>query len=92
MFGFSFSKTLFTILAVLVVWYGYRWIGRAQARRQAELEQKMRRETRQASTRGPGGTARTAKTEDLIPCETCGAYVPAHGARSCGRAECPYTG
>jgi uncharacterized protein len=92
MFGFSFSKTLFTILAVLAVWYGYRWIGRVQARRQAELEEHMRRETRQASKRGPGRTAGTAKTEELIPCEACGAYVPAHGARNCGRADCPYPG
>ena len=92
MFGFSLTKILFTIVAVLVVWYGYRWVGRIQARRQAELEEHMRRETRQTSKRGRGGSGTTAKAEDLIPCETCGSYVPARGARSCGRADCPYLG
>jgi len=28
--------------------------------------------------------------EDMIACRVCGAYVPARGARSCGRADCPY--
>lgn len=92
MFGFSLTKLLFTTVAVLAVWYGYRWIGRVQARRQAELEEHMRRETRQASKRGPDRSGGTAKAEDLVPCETCGAYVPTPGARNCGRADCPYLG
>ena len=92
MFGLSFSKVLFTILAVLAVWYGYRWYGRVQARRRAELDEHMRRDVRGAAAGGPRRTAGTAKVEDLIPCETCGAYVPARGARACGRAGCPYPG
>jgi uncharacterized protein len=92
MFGLSFTKILFTIVAVLAVWYGYRWIGRVQARRQAELEEQMRRDIRQTSKRGPSGSGATAKVEDLIPCGTCGDYVPARGARGCGRADCPYPG
>ena len=92
MFGLSLTKILFTIVAVLAVWYGYRWIGRVQARRRVELEEHMRRETRQTSKRGLGGSGATAKAEDLIPCETCGAYVPERGARGCGRADCPYPG
>jgi len=90
MFGLSLSKFLFTIVAVLAVWYGYRWIGRVQARRRAELEEHMRREVRQASKRGPSRNSATAKAKDLIPCGTCGDYVPARGARGCRRADCPY--
>ena len=92
MFGLSLTKILFTIVAVLVVWYGYKWMGRVQARRRAELEEHMRREMRQGSKRGLGGSGATAKAADLIPCETCGDYVPARGARGCGRADCPYPG
>jgi uncharacterized protein len=92
MFGLSFTKIVFTIVAVLVVWYGYRWMGRVQARRRAELEEHMRREMRQTSKRGPDRSGGMAKAEDLVPCETCESYVPARGARSCGRADCPYPG
>jgi uncharacterized protein len=92
MFGLSLSKLLFTIVAVLAVWYGYRWIGRVLARRRAELEEQMRLDIRQASKRGPGGSGATAKAEDLIPCGSCGDYVPARGARNCGRDDCPYPG
>jgi hypothetical protein len=92
MFGLSLTKILFTIVAVLAVWYGYRWIGRVQARRRVELDEQMRREMRQASKGGPDRSGGTTKAEDLVPCETCGSYVPARGARNCGRADCPYPG
>ena len=92
MFGLSLTKILFTIVAVVAVWYGYRWFGRVQARRRVELEENMRRETRQTSRRGQNGSRTMAKYEDLIPCEICGSYVSPRGARSCGRADCPYPG
>jgi hypothetical protein len=92
MFGLGFSKVLFTIFAVLVVWYGYRWYGRVQARRRAELDEHMRRDVRGAAAGGPRRATGADKVEDLVPCGTCGAYVPVRGARACGRAGCPYPG
>lgn len=92
MFGLSLTKILFTIMVVLAVWYGYRWIGRVHARRRVELDEQMRREMRQASKRRPDRSGGATKAEDLVPCGTCGSYVPARGPRNCGRADCPYPG
>ena len=91
MFGLSLTKILFTVVAVLAVWYGYRWMARVQARRRAELDEHMRREMRQAK-QGPGRSGGTTKAEDLVFCEPCESYVRARGARSCGRPDCPYPG
>ena len=89
MFGFSLTKILFTVAVVIIVWQGYKWLGRMQTRRGA-----IARET----ARGGGGrapaaaAASSAEVEDMVECTICGAFVPARGAVSCGRGECPYPG
>jgi len=88
MFGFSLTKLLFTVAAVLIVWYGFRWVDRVQARKRVEAERRMR-------TDAPPGAApsqRRKSVEDMTACPTCGDYVAANGARNCGRADCPYPG
>ncbi|MGF1641431.1 MAG: hypothetical protein ACFCUO_10835 [Rhodospirillales bacterium] len=92
MFGLGVTKILFTLVVVVVVWYGWRWLGRVQARRRVEREAAMRSEVgREPPGRG-NGRAAAAAAEDLVRCETCGAYVAARRARHCGRTGCPYMG
>lgn len=35
---------------------------------------------------------RAIEAEDMVACKICGTYVAANGARSCGRADCPWRG
>jgi len=88
MFGFSLTKLLFTVAAILIVWYGFRWIGRVQARNRIEAERRMRTD----SGAGAASTQRRKSVEDMTACPTCGDYVTANGARNCGRSDCPYPG
>ncbi len=94
MFGFSLTKILFTLAVIIIVWQGYKWLGRMQTRRDA-----IARETARGRGRGGRATATTnaaapssAEVEDMVECTVCGAFVPARGAVSCGRGECPYRG
>ncbi len=92
MFGLSLTKILFTLAVVVIVWQGYRWLGRMQTRRDA-----IARETARGSGRGGRAAAAAAapspaEVEDMVECTVCGAFVPARGAVSCGRGECPYPG
>ena len=93
MFGLSLTKILFTLAVVVIVWQGYKWLGRMQTRRDA-----IARETARGSGRGGRATAAaaaapsSAEVEDMVECTICGAFVPARGAVSCGRGECPYPG
>ena len=90
MFGFSLTKILFTVAAVLVVWYGFKWVSRIQAQRQAQAQEILRA----ASARRPTGRAETGSpaAEDMARCRVCGDYVAAGAATACGRADCPYPG
>ena len=90
MFGFSLTKILFTVAIVIIVWQGYKWLGRMQTRRDA-----IARETARGGGRGgraAAAAASSAEIEDMVECTICGAFVPARGAVSCGRGECPYPG
>lgn len=89
MFGFSLTKLLFTVVVILIVWHGFKWIGRVQEQRRAELrEQRDAARHRAAAAPRPG----PREVEDMVECPACGAFVPARGAGHCGRADCPYPG
>ena len=90
MFGFSLTKVLFTIAAVLVVWYGFKWVARVQAQRRDQAQNILR----SASARTPSGRGKTGSraAEDMVRCRVCGDYVAAGAATACGRADCPYPG
>ncbi len=87
MFGFSLTKLLFTVAVIMIVWYGFKWLGRVQAQRNAEVKGKPADSGRKT----PRGAA-TAQVEDMVECATCGSFVPARGATNCGQAGCPYIG
>ncbi len=80
MFGFSIQKLLFTAFAIFAVWYGFKWVGRVQ-----ELRKERARLDAEAGDRVVG-------TEEMIQCQACDSFVPAAGAVSCGRDNCPYPG
>ncbi|HEY5208480.1 MAG TPA: hypothetical protein VIJ42_03450 [Stellaceae bacterium] len=89
MIGFSLAKLAFLGFALLVVWYGIKFVTRV-----GQVRQAVRRAAQQAATNGPGpARGRPAVvTEDLVKCRGCGAFVPARGATSCGRGDCPWVG
>ncbi len=76
MFGFSLSKLLVLAALIAAVWYGFRWIQRRQLLQQSAENDKVERDADPSS-------------EDLVACSQCGVFVPAHGKRSCDRADCP---
>jgi hypothetical protein len=80
MFTPTLSKILLLVLVIGAVWW---WFRRSQikAREKAELERSTR-------DREKGKPAKPI--EDMAQCKVCGAYVPATGARNCGRESCPY--
>ena len=85
MFGLGIGKILLTAAVILGVMYGWKWLGRVQAQRSAQVK-KSRREAKHP----PPPPA--ADAVDMIQCPTCGDYVPATGATHCGRKDCPYPG
>lgn len=86
MFGFSIQKLLFTVLVIVIVWYGFKWLARLQDRRENKVAERRQRAGR--GRRSDTG----ADVEDLTECVLCGIYVAAPRARSCGREDCPYPG
>jgi hypothetical protein len=75
-------KLLLLLLVIAVVWFGFRYIGRVEAIRQALRKELARRQRPQKAPR--------VEAEDLVSCSACGAYVAARDAGHCGRADCPW--
>ena len=89
MFGLSLPKILFTIVAVVVIWYGFRAFGNLQARAQnkrSRTKPKARPARNDVQDDQPGMT----DVENMIKCPACGDYVSARSASPCGRDDCPY--
>lgn len=89
MFGFSFSKILFTIVMIAVVWWVYR-----QINLMTDGSNKPRVKTKNDAGRNSQREAdpnAASTVEDLSACPACGAYVAAGSNPGCGRAakDCP---
>ncbi len=96
MLGFSIQKLLFTVAVVVAVWYGFKWVGRMQVKRDADAKAKLRRQA-SADASGASGSSGGASgaaddAEEMVECAACGAFVAVRGAKSCGRDDCPYPG
>ena len=92
MFGIpSFQKLIVLAVILAVVWYGFKFLGRLKATREKEARQ---RDLRSPDRKNGGATAgeqnRPIDVEETVVCATCGSYVPARGATSCGKPGCPY--
>ena len=86
MFGVGLFKLLFLAGAVAGVWYLFKMLaGPSKPPQQPEPQ------VRKPATKSTSGS-RAIEAEDMVPCKVCGTYVAATGARSCGRADCPWRG
>ncbi len=98
MLGIGLGKLFLLVLLILVIWYGFKYVNRAE-----EVRQTFKRAARDAAARSQArtqgrGQARTQarrggpaiKAEDMVKCRACGVYVTASGASNCGRADCPW--
>lgn len=84
MFGLSPTKILFTILIIAVVWYGFKWLGRAQQAKKIK-DRDAGRFRNKDSANHPDD-----KVEELVECQKCGDFVVADKKNGCGRDACPY--
>jgi uncharacterized membrane protein YqiK len=76
----TLPKILLIVLVIGVIWWWHRR-NQIKKREQAELE-------RNPYSRAKAKPAKPI--EDMTQCKACGAYVPASGAKNCGRANCPF--
>lgn len=75
------NKLLLTIVAVALVWFGFKYWSRMALRAERERQREV----------PPGGDgAKAEAVEDMVECRICGSYVPARRPRRCGRADCPF--
>ncbi len=84
MLGFSIGKLLVLALLLFVLWQGIKFVTRV-----GQIRQAVRRAAEQAAAQGRGRRAQPIPAQDLVKCNSCGDFVPASGATSCGRANCP---
>ena len=85
MFGFSLTKLLFTAAVIALIWYGFKWVGRVQANRQAEYRARLREGQTPAEDRPAQATA-----HDMVKCAICGDFVSPEAMQGCERPNCPY--
>ena len=93
MFGLSLTKLLALIGIIVTVWTLFRWISRmADARDRGGQVRREQARRPAAWRRRKEPEPEAPPVEDLVACGTCGAFIPAKGARGCGRANCPWPG
>jgi hypothetical protein len=68
-------KFIALIVAVVGAWFFFSWLRRYSAVRKASAQSKK---------------VAVKPAEDMLPCPTCAAYVPAETPARCGRDDCPY--
>ncbi len=90
MFGFSIGKVIFTVAAIVAVWYAFKIIGRLQARQQ-ELKELREREDARAAKEA-GRTAASPEVKEMVKCRVCESFIAESSTRNCGRENCPYPG
>lgn len=94
MLGIGLGKLFLLVILILVIWYGFKFVNRAEAVREtfqraardAAERNQARNQARDRRRRG----APAIKAEDMTKCSACGVYVTATGASNCGRADCPW--
>ena len=79
MLGFSFGKLLVTAVAILIVWYGFKYMTQLGEVRAANLAAK------QAAPKD-----KRVEAEDLVECTVCGSFVAPATSKKCDRGDCPY--
>ncbi len=85
MFGFSLTKLLFTAAVIALIWYGFKWVGRVQMRREAEGRARLREGKSPAADSWAGASA-----HDMVKCAVCEDFVSPGATQGCDRPNCPY--
>ena len=65
MFGFSIVKVLFTVLVIVAVWQGFKWVKRRESLVNVRPQEPLDRKSKPAS----------GDVKDMKQCPECGAYV-----------------
>ena len=73
MFGFSIFKIFFTIVIIVAVWQGFKWLKRREAMVNASTRDSISRESSNVNE----------GTEDMLLCPDCGAYVAKSSGHNC---------
>ncbi len=82
---FSLPKLLLLIAIIVVVWYGFKLVGRFDRVRKDKAKA-----AEKVSAEGRGKSAEI-NAEDMVECPVCSSYVSPSGNNDCGREDCPYT-
>lgn len=83
-----FTKIIFTILLVAVVWFAFR----AYTRMADQREKRAKMDSSRANSASGGVPEGVSEgVEDMVKCSLCGSYVT-RGAKSCGKDGCPFRG
>ena len=100
MFGLSFSKLLVLAAVIAGVIFFFKMVTKLERARREVARGEARKAAPDRQGGGLGGMFRRGKAEakraadeethEMRACPTCGTYVPARGARDCGRELCPY--
>jgi hypothetical protein len=100
MFGLSFSKLLVLAAVIAGVIFFFKMVTKLERARREVARGEARKAAPRKEEGGIGGMFRRARgekqaapaeeTHEMQACPTCGTYVPARGARDCGRELCPY--
>ena len=92
MFGFSITKLLFTIAAVVIVWQGFKWFNRMQENRDVQPKAQSRRAQARSASPGTASKGASVEAEEMVKCPVCETYVSTSSAVNCGKDACPYPG
>ncbi|MEM7121758.1 MAG: hypothetical protein AAF563_10810 [Pseudomonadota bacterium] len=92
---FSIQKIVVFAIIIAALWIGFRLVSNMDKKRKAEERQSRRarvswRDRFRGRGQPQGGAGRTAGQVEMAACRQCGDYVPAAGAKGCGKADCPY--
>ena len=92
MFGISFGKLVVLVAVIVIVWQGFKYVGRLQRvekgkRKTGErtLGERLRR-----STTDRKGNPDPNVIEDTEECPVCKTFVSVASGHNCGKSNCPY--
>lgn len=72
MFGFSLPKILLLVVIIAVVWYGFKAVGRINAKRNASEDDSV-----------ADASSSSADAEEMVQCPKCGAYFARSEPHTC---------
>ncbi|MFO1057862.1 MAG: hypothetical protein U1E53_12950 [Dongiaceae bacterium] len=88
MFGLpGFSKLIVLVAILVVVWYGFKFVGQVDRARKQAL--RARGQAPRGGARRPAAAPEQA-VEDMVKCRVCGTYIASRRPSRCSRSDCPW--